>query len=85
MAGPDYILDVDGLKSREPASGEAESAAGLRGRPWLAIRWRCCEVYSRIYKNRAATAYEGRCPKCGRDLSVRIGIGGTAHRFFDSY
>ena len=81
MAGPDYILDVGGLKSREPASGVANS----RNRPWLAIRWRCCEVYSRIYQNRATTAYEGRCPKCGRDLSVRIGAEGTTHRFFDSY
>ena len=66
MAGPDYILDVEGLKRR------------------VAIRWRCCHVYSRIYRNDAATAYEGKCPTCRRDLAVFIGPAGTPHRFFEA-
>jgi hypothetical protein len=85
MAGPDYILDVAGLKRREMEAGDKAPSSGLRGRPWLAIRWRCCGVYSRIYRNDAATAYEGKCPTCRRDLALRIGPAGTPHRFFEAY
>ena len=88
MAEPDYILDIDGL------GGEAGSAksrqervdrAGLRGESWLAMRWRCCGAYGRIYRNKQQTAYEGRCPRCGRPVSVKIGPDGTRHRFFEAY
>lgn len=81
MNGPDYIVDIDGLgDSRRKAS----SAGGLRGRPWIAVRWRCCSVYSRIYRNRAGTAYEGRCPRCAAPVRARIGPGGTDARFFEA-
>ncbi len=83
MNGPDYIVDIDGISSSGPASPQ-DQASSLRGRPWLAIQWKCCGVYSRIYRNKTGTLYEGRCPKCSRPVSVRVGPGGTNHRFFEA-
>jgi hypothetical protein len=83
MTGPDYIVDIDGLKAPD-GSGRDADAASFRGRPWLAVHWRCCGVYSRVYRNKAGTLYEGRCPKCGRPVTARVGPGGTSHRFFEA-
>lgn len=55
------------------------------GHRFLGIRFACCDVYTRIYLNRAQTAYEGRCPKCARPLHIRVGPGGTDARFFEAY
>jgi hypothetical protein len=54
-------------------------------RPWLAVHWRCCHTYSRIYRNRDATAYVGRCPACGKVVKATIGPGGVNNRFFQAY
>jgi PHP family Zn ribbon phosphoesterase len=51
---------------------------------FLGILFKCCNLYSRIYKNRDGKAYEGRCPRCGRHIVVPIGNKGTAHRFFEA-
>ncbi|MFP4144033.1 MAG: hypothetical protein ACOCTI_05935 [Phycisphaeraceae bacterium] len=79
MNDPEDILDLSGQpqppRSRHPA---------MRGRPWLAVRWRCCSVYSRIYRNRRGDAYEGRCPRCARPVRAQIGPGGTSARFFEA-
>lgn len=94
MPGPDYILDIKGLRPPEQG-GDAQSPAApppdgalkdpsLRGRPWLAVRWRCCGGYTRVYRNLQATAYEGRCPTCGRAVNVKVGQGGTSCRFFEA-
>lgn len=48
------------------------------------MKWKCCGAYSRIYRNRDATAYEGRCPKCAKHVRVPIGPGGTNQRFFEA-
>lgn len=56
----------------------------LVGRPWVAIQFKCCRCYNRIYRNRKATAYEGRCPKCGRRIKLKIGNDGTNQRFFEA-
>lgn len=58
---------------RPPASGP---------RPYLGVLFECCRVYARIYRNREASAYEGRCPRCQRRLTVPIGPEGTDARFF---
>lgn len=96
MPGPDYIVDIEGLRpateqeSRantnvQPQSGAAAaSGANSRGRPWIAVTWKCCSVYSRVYRNRAGTCYEGRCPKCGKPVQARVGPGGTDNRFFQA-
>lgn len=81
MQGPDYIVDIDGLKDRH---GSPATQPGFRGRPWLAVAWKCCSTYSRIYRNAEGTAYEGRCPRCMRPVNVRVGPGGTNNRFFEA-
>lgn len=83
MAGPDYIVDIDGLKQRDGSPAPDEPVRS-RGRPWLAVLWRCCSTYSRVYRNAEGTAYEGRCPKCLRPVRIRIGPSGTHTRFFEA-
>lgn len=80
-ARPDYIVDIQGVGRK---ASQVPNSSSLRGRPWLAVQWKCCSVYSRIYRNKAGTLYEGRCPKCARPVSARIGPGGTTHRFFEA-
>jgi len=49
---------------------------------FLGIHFTCCNVYIRIYKNKDNSAYEGRCPRCGKKVTVPIGGQGTSSRFF---
>ena len=104
MPGPDYIVEIEGLRPPRPTDSGANPAgsgacggrssgggssggggtSGGGGRPWIAVTWKCCSVYSRIYRNRAGTCYEGRCPKCGKAVKARVGPGGTDNRFFQA-
>lgn len=92
MGRPDYIVDIAGI---QPGLGgvsrtqwvelqRQEVGRGLRGRPWLAVHFKCCSVYSRVYRNAEGTAYAGRCPKCGRQVEATIAPGGTDCRFFEA-
>ena len=54
-------------------------------RKYLGIMFKCCNVYGRIYKNKEGTYYAGFCPKCMKQVRVKIGEGGTGERFFSSY
>lgn len=85
VPGPDYVLDlstpVPSVAGDEHATEPAKSA----GRPWLAIHWKCCSVYSRVYRQPDAKAYEGRCPRCGRPLKVGISPTGTSNRLFEAF
>jgi len=60
----------------------ADSTKPERARPFLGILFECCDVYTRIYLNRQKTAYEGRCPRCMRRLTVKCGADGCDERFF---
>ncbi len=61
------------------------SKRGGSARPYLGVRFACCGIYLRIYRNRERTAYEGRCPKCMRPIRVLIGGDGTPDRFFNAW
>ena len=77
---PQDIVDIDGLR-RAGASPNQDPEPGSR-RKFLAIWFRCCHTYGRIYRNRTETSYEGRCPKCGAQVHALIGPGGTDQRMF---
>ena len=66
----------------EADAGSCDRDARRLRRPFLGVFFECCNVYARIYKNPAGTAYEGRCPHCCGKLRVAIGDGGTNRRFF---
>jgi hypothetical protein len=75
----DYILD---LSSAARADQQPETKSTDVGRPFLSIHFKCCKVYSRIYRNAAGDAYVGHCPRCARALRVPIGPGGSQKRAF---
>ncbi len=85
---PDYILEIGSLDSSGvPPQGTDASAAANDSlanprRNWIGVRFECCGVYTRVYRNRQGSAYEGACPKCSRILRVGIGPGGTDDRLF---
>ncbi len=79
---PDYYLDIRGLEENAYSIGVNLPDRGLAGRPWLGIRFDCCGVYTRVYRNAEGTAYRGACPRCGRAIRLRVGQGGTSARFF---
>jgi hypothetical protein len=64
-----------------PPLGLALESPRESGR-FLGVHFACCDVYSRVYVNRARTAYVGHCPRCAGRVEFGIGPGGTSHRFF---
>lgn len=78
MSDPDYLLDIRGISDPSARS----PLPGPEARPWIGIRFECCSVYTRIYRNAEGTAYQGACPKCLRKVRLAVGPGGTDARFF---
>jgi hypothetical protein len=80
----DYRLDLSGLPQPQDSSsaGGQSSMDRQSGLPFLSVQFACCNVYTRIYRNAQGTAYVGRCPRCGKSVSFRIGPHGTDARFF---
>ena len=84
MPDPRDQLDIDGLpreSAPSSATGRGKDASTSR---FLMIWFRCCHAYGRLTRNRAGTRYEGRCPRCGSPVSVRVGPGGTDRRMFEA-
>ena len=52
---------------------------------FIGILFECCRVYGRIYKNKEGTYYEGKCPKCLRQIKIKVGKNGSNQRFFRAY
>ena len=76
---PAYHVDIDGL---DDGSGGTGGTGAHPARPWVGVRFDCCGVYTRVYRNAEGTAYEGRCPRCLGPIRLRVGPGGTSSRFF---
>lgn len=51
-------------------------------RPFIGVMFECCRVYSRIYLNKAGTAFVGWCPKCTARVQVNVSPTGSKSRFF---
>ncbi|MBL4702623.1 MAG: hypothetical protein JKX85_15355, partial [Phycisphaeraceae bacterium] len=67
----DYILDISSNpRINQQVNGATGQSSGnsLQGRPWLAVRWKCCQVYNRIYRTADGKSYKGNCPKCGKQV-----------------
>ncbi len=84
---PGDYLDVSSEPAREQAATAAptrhiSAASDAGARRFVVIHFVCCDVYSRIYVNRAGTAYSGNCPRCAKRIDLKIGPGGTDQRFF---
>jgi hypothetical protein len=54
----------------------------LRGREFVGIHFKCCNVYSRVYKSRTGDKYVGFCPRCGGKVQLIVGPDGIDDRFF---
>ncbi len=72
------------ISSEPKPDAGGKSPPERKPRPFLGIQFKCCHTYGRIYRNDAATKYEGQCPKCRAKVSVPIGSGGTGARFFEA-
>ncbi|MDX9856746.1 MAG: hypothetical protein RBT76_03040 [candidate division Zixibacteria bacterium] len=61
-----------------------EKPAHIRaGRPFIGMHFKCCNVYTRLYLNKAGTAFVGYCPRCGRKKAeVKVSPAGSTSRFF---
>ena len=72
---------LDGVRLCDQGEEDGSTPSSPKRR-WIGVHFDCCGIYTRVYRNREGTAYEGRCPKCLRTMRVRIGPGGTDCRFF---
>ncbi|HYE03033.1 MAG TPA: hypothetical protein VD963_07335 [Phycisphaerales bacterium] len=72
--------DVVELASAPPSAGPGASA---RRATFLRLWFRCSGHYARACRSRDGSAYLGRCPACGKQVTFPVGPGGTARRSFE--
>ena len=75
----DYFVEIDGI--REAAAADDDPPITQSRRKWIGVTFDCCSAYTRIYRNRKGTAYQGHCPRGSRSVRVGIGPGGPVARF----
>ncbi len=64
------------------ATPDAPDASSPPARPFVGVRFACCAVYTRIYRDPNGQGYRGRCPRCGKAVYFAIAPGGTDARTF---
>ena len=82
---PDYYVEISGFEQQARPDEIRRAHGGGSKRSWIGVHFQCCDVYTRIYRNREGTAYVGRCPHCLAQVRVRVGPEGTDDRFFIAY
>lgn len=75
-------VELSGSPAHAGGSSGQRPATRPESRAYLGLHFACAGAYVRAHRNRQGTAYQGRCPRCGRTVSFRIGAGGTSDRFF---
>ncbi len=60
----------------------SKQAASQKSRPFIGIKFECCNAYRRIYLTADKSAFAGSCPKCGAPVRIRTGPGGSKSRFW---
>jgi hypothetical protein len=75
------LLDL----TSNPSTNKSSSQEDKSKRRFIGVRFNCCGVYWRIYINQQGNAYEGHCPKCGKNVKLKVGEGGSNSRFFEVY
>lgn len=78
-------LDLSSEPPGNPSGGGSAPSPeqGKASRPFLGVRFACCDVYLRVYVNQTGDAYEARCPRCAKPVRFKVGAGGTDARFFE--
>jgi len=52
-------------------------------RQYVGITFNCCNVYTRIYINKKRDAFVGWCPKCAKNVTIKISPDGEDSQFFE--
>ncbi len=65
-----------------PGSAAGSDAGSAADRPFVGIEFACCRVYARVYINAAGTAFQGRCPRCAKHVTLHISADGQPGTFF---
>ncbi|WP_145260765.1 hypothetical protein [Calycomorphotria hydatis] len=65
------------MSESKPTSGQP--------RPHIGMMMRCCNVYTRIYRDVNGDAFSGHCPRCAKPVRIQIvKEGGSSSRFFEA-
>jgi hypothetical protein len=75
----DYKQFIKDKKEHPVYGGPEDTAeqAAAAGSPdsqkkFLGVRFECCGVYTRAYRNKDGTAYVARCPRCLQQVTIGI-------------
>jgi hypothetical protein len=80
----DYILDLSNNPTPAQPPIKNQKPKIENKVEFLSIHFKCCNVYAPIYKNAAATAYAGHCPRCHRPAQIQISPTGSPSRIFEA-
>jgi hypothetical protein len=74
----DYKVELSTDTGR--AAEERQSSGAPR--PFIGVRFACCDVYLRIYRSPDGKSYRGHCPRCAKPVNFVVGPGGSDARTF---